>query len=77
MYVIGENPCQSDPDENKPDKLFENLDFLVVQDIFPTKTARTADVVLPAAASWAETEDTVVNTERRVQRIHKVVEPPG
>jgi predicted molibdopterin-dependent oxidoreductase YjgC len=77
MYVIGENPCQSDPDENKTDKLFENLDFLVVQDIFPTKTARTADVVLPAAASWAETEGTVVNTERRVQRIHKVVEPPG
>jgi predicted molibdopterin-dependent oxidoreductase YjgC len=48
-----------------------------VQDIFPTKTARTADVVLPAAASWAETEGTVVNTERRVQRIHKVVEPSG
>jgi predicted molibdopterin-dependent oxidoreductase YjgC len=77
MYIIGENPCQSDADENKSDRLFGGLDFLVVQDIFPTKTARMADVVLPAAASWCETEGTVINSERRVQRVHKVIDPPG
>jgi predicted molibdopterin-dependent oxidoreductase YjgC len=77
MYIIGENPCQSDADENKSDRLFGGLDFLVVQDIFPTKTVRMADVVLPAAASWCETEGTVTNSERRVQRVHKVIDPPG
>jgi predicted molibdopterin-dependent oxidoreductase YjgC len=77
MYVIGENPAQSDADEHLHEKLFESLDFLVVQDILMTKTARMADVVLPAAASWAETEGTVINSERRVQRVRKVVDPPG
>ena len=77
MYVIGENPAQSDADEHKHEKLFESLDFLVVQDILMTKTARMADVVLPAAASWAETEGTVINSERRVQRVHRVIDPPG
>jgi predicted molibdopterin-dependent oxidoreductase YjgC len=77
MYVIGENPCQSDADEHKSDRLFGSLDLLVVQDILMTKTARMADVVLPAAASWAETEGTVINSERRVQRVHRVVDPPG
>jgi predicted molibdopterin-dependent oxidoreductase YjgC len=77
MYVIGENPAQSDADEHHHDKLFGSLDFLVVQDILMTKTARMADVVLPAAASWAETEGTVINSERRVQRVRKVVDPPG
>ena len=77
MYVIGENPAQSDADEHYHDELFGSLDLLVVQDIMMTKTARMADVVLPAAASWAETEGTVVNSERRVQRVHKVVDPPG
>jgi formate dehydrogenase major subunit len=77
MYVIGENPVQSDADENKHEKLFGSLDFLAVQDILMTKTARMADVVLPAAASWAETDGTVINSERRVQRVRKAVEPPG
>jgi len=77
MYVIGENPAQSNADEHHHDELFGSLDLLVVQDIFMTKTARIADVVLPAAASWAETEGTVINSERRVQRVHKVVDPPG
>jgi predicted molibdopterin-dependent oxidoreductase YjgC len=77
MYVIGENPAQSDADEHKHEKLFESLDFLVVQDILMTKTARMADVVLPAAASWAETDGTVINSERRVQRIRRAVDPPG
>jgi predicted molibdopterin-dependent oxidoreductase YjgC len=77
MYVIGENPVQSDADENKHERLFGSLDFLVVQDILMTKTAKMADVVLPAAASWAETDGTVINSERRVQRVRKAVEPPG
>ena len=77
MYIIGENPAQSDADEHYHDKLFGGLDFLVVQDILMTKTARMADVVLPAGASWAETEGTVINSERRVQRVHRVVDPPG
>jgi predicted molibdopterin-dependent oxidoreductase YjgC len=77
MYVIGENPAQSDADEHLHEKLFESLDFLVVQDILMTKTARMADVVLPAAASWAETEGTVINSERRVQRVHRVIDPPS
>ena len=50
MYVIGENPAQSDADEHYHDELFGSLDLLVVQDIMMTKTARMADVVLPAAA---------------------------
>lgn len=77
MYIIGENPVQSDADEHHHQKLFESLDLLVVQDILMTKTAEMADVVLPAAASWAETEGTVINSERRVQRVHRVVDPPG
>ena len=77
MYIIGENPAQSDADEHHHDELFRRLDLLVVQDILMTKTARMADVVLPAAASWAETEGTVINSERRVQRVRKVVDPPG
>ncbi len=77
MYVIGENPVQSDADEHKHERLFGSLDFLVVQDILMTKTARMADVVLPAAASWAETDGTVINSERRVQRVRKAVDPPG
>ena len=53
------------------------LEFLVVQDIFLTATAEIADVVLPAAAAWAETEGTVTNSERRVQRVRKALDPPG
>ena len=56
--------------------MLESLDHLVVQDIFFTKTAELADVVLPAAAAWCETEGTVTNSERRVQRVRKALEPP-
>ena len=77
LYVIGENPAQSEADVQHARHLLENLDFLVVQDIFLTRTAELADVVFPAAASWCESEGTVTNSERRVQRTRKALEPPG
>jgi formate dehydrogenase major subunit len=58
-------------------ELLEGLDHLVVQDIFLTRTAEIADVVLPASASWCEAEGTVTNSERRVQRVRKAIDPPG
>jgi formate dehydrogenase alpha subunit len=76
MYVIGENPLVSDADLNHAEKSMRNLDFLVVQDIFLTETAQLADVVLPSAC-FAEKDGTFSNTERRVQRVRKAVDPPG
>ncbi len=76
LYIIGENPLVSDPDLNHAEHSIRNLDFLVVQDIFMTETAQIADVVLPSAC-FAEKDGTFSNTERRVQRIRKAVEPPG
>jgi formate dehydrogenase major subunit len=77
LYIIGENPVQSDADQHHVESLFDKLDFLVVQDITMTRTAALADVVLPCTASWAESEGTVTNSERRVQRVRKAVAPPG
>ena len=77
LYIIGENPAQSEADVKRANKLLEGLDHLVVQDIFLTKTAGLADVVLPAAAAWAECEGTVTSSERRVQRVRKALDPPG
>jgi formate dehydrogenase major subunit len=77
LYVIGENPAQSDADLHRVERLLKGLDHLVVQDIFLTKTAQLAHVVLPASASWCEAEGTVTNSERRVQRVRKAMEPPG
>jgi predicted molibdopterin-dependent oxidoreductase YjgC len=77
VYVIGENPVQSEADQKRARRLLEGLDHLVVQDLFLTATAEIADVVLPAAAAWAESEGTVTNSERRVQRVRKALEPPG
>jgi formate dehydrogenase major subunit len=77
VYVIGENPVQSEADQQRTKRLMGGLDFLVVQDIFLTATAEIADVVLPAGASWAESEGTVTNSERRVQRVRKAMDPPG
>jgi formate dehydrogenase major subunit len=77
VYVIGENPAQSEADVARTRKLLAELDHLVVQDIFLTATAEMADVVLPAAASWCEAEGTVTSSERRVQRVRKALEPPG
>ncbi len=76
LYIMGENPMLSDPDINHVREGLEALDFLVVQDIFLSETAQLADVVLPAC-SFAEKDGTFTNTERRVQRVHKAVEPPG
>jgi formate dehydrogenase major subunit len=77
LYVIGENPAQSDADAHHVAHVLEALDHLVVQEIFLTKTAQLAHVVLPSTATWAEGEGTVTNSERRVQRVRKAVDPPG
>ena len=77
LYVIGENPAQSDADLHRVERLLEGLDHLVVQDIFLTRTAELAHVVFPASSSWCESEGTVTNSERRVQRCRKALEPPG
>ncbi|MFE5140057.1 molybdopterin oxidoreductase family protein [Streptomyces fagopyri] len=77
VYCIGENPAQSEADSEQAVRRLGALDFLVVQDIFLTRTAELADVVLPATAGWAETEGTTTNSERRVQRVRAAVTPPG
>ena len=75
-YCLGENPVHSEADQHRTERLLSGLDFFVVQDIFLTATAELAHVVLPAAAGWCESEGTVTNSERRVQRVRKAVEPP-
>jgi formate dehydrogenase major subunit len=78
LYVIGENPAQSEAEMERAIQLLTDLDCLVVQDMFLTKTAELADVVLPASASWCEAEGTVTSSERRVQRVRKAIDaPPG
>ncbi len=76
LYVIGENPAQSEADGTHCNALLTGLETLVVQDIFLTRTAELADVVLPASASFAEADGTVTNSERRVQRVRRAVPPP-
>lgn len=76
MYIFGENSVESDPNIHHVRRALESAEFLVVQEIFLTQTAELADVVLPGAA-WGEVEGTYTNTERKVQRIRKAVEPPG
>ncbi|MEZ8630529.1 formate dehydrogenase subunit alpha [Vibrio lentus] len=76
LYVMGENPVLSDPNQAHVIEGLEALDFLVVQDIFLTETAQYADVVLPSC-SFAEKSGHFTNTERRVQRINPAVLPPG
>src|SRR4051812_41000572 len=77
LFIIGENPCQSEADRHRAESLLRSLDFVVVQDIFLTATAQFADVVLPATATWCEAEGTVTSSERRVQRVRKALDPPG
>ena len=76
LYIVGENPARSEADQTRAVRLLGGLDHLVVQDIFLTQTAELAHVVLPAAAGWAESEGTVTNSERRVQRVRRALEPP-
>jgi formate dehydrogenase major subunit len=76
LFVIGENPAQSDANAHHVEDALGGLDHLVVQEIFLTRTAELAHVVLPAAASWCEGEGTVTNSERRVQRVRKAVDAP-
>ena len=76
MFIMGENPIVSDPDVAHAEEWFRGLEFLAVQDLFLTETARYADVVLPGG-SFAEKDGTYVNTERRIQLARKAVEPPG
>lgn len=76
MYILGENPAMSDPDQHHARSAFAKLDHLVVQDIFLTETANFADVILPASA-WAEKSGTVTNTNRQVQMGRAAVAPPG
>jgi formate dehydrogenase major subunit len=77
VYVVGENPAQSEADKTRTIELLKGLDHLVVQDLFLTRTAELADVVLPGCAGWAESEGTVTSSERRVQRVRKALDPPG
>jgi formate dehydrogenase major subunit len=77
IYVVGENPARSEADQTRAVRLLSGLEHLVVQDIFLTQTAELAHVVLPAAAGWAESEGTVTNSERRVQRVRRALEPPA
>jgi len=76
MYIVGENPMLSEPFVGRVREALEALDFLVVQDVFLSETAKLADVVLPAA-SFAEKEGTFTNTDRRVLRVRKAIETVG
>lgn len=76
MYMVGENPILSEANASHVEDALKRMEFLVVQDIFLTETAEFADVVLPSA-SFAEKDGTFTNTERRVQRVRKVIEPIG
>jgi formate dehydrogenase major subunit len=75
-YVIGENPMRSEADTGRASRLLRGLEHFVVQDMFLTDTAKVADVVLPATATWCEAEGTVTSSERRVQRVRKALDPP-
>jgi formate dehydrogenase major subunit len=77
LYVIGENPVQSEADQHHATHLLEGLDCLIVQDLVMTGTARLADVVFPAAAASFEAEGTMTSSERRVQRVRRTRAPEG
>ncbi len=76
LYILGEDPIMSDPDSSHIRHCLEMCEFILLQEIFPSETAPYADVILPGA-SFAEKTGTFTNTERRVQMVHKAVEPPG
>jgi formate dehydrogenase major subunit len=76
MVLLGEDVIQTDPDQGRTRRALESLEFLLVQEIFLSETARLADVVLPGA-SFLEKEGTFTNGERRVQRVRRAIDPPG
>jgi len=76
LYILGEDPIMSDPDSKHIRHCFENCEFLVLQEIFPSETSKYADVLLPGV-SFAEKTGTFTNTERRIQMCHKAIEPLG
>jgi formate dehydrogenase alpha subunit len=76
LHIMGENPMMSEPNLNHTRHMIEQLEFLAVQDLFINESGAYADVFLPAA-SWAEKEGTFTNTDRRVQRVRKALEPRG
>lgn len=76
LYIMGEDTIMTDPNTNHSIKAFENLELIVVQELFMTATCELADVILPAS-SYLEKNGTFTNGERRVQRVNKVVEPIG
>ena len=76
LYVFGENIANTEPDIRHVESCLRSTEFLVCNDIFPTETTRFAHVVFPAAA-WSEDDGTFTNSERRVSRVRKAVEPPG
>lgn len=76
LHIMGENPMMSEPNLNHTRHMMEQLEFLIAQDLFINESGAYADVFLPAA-SWAEKEGTFTNTDRRVQRVRKALEPRG
>jgi formate dehydrogenase alpha subunit len=76
LYILGEDPVMSDPDASHVRKCLEQIDFLVLQELFPSETSKYADVLLPGV-SFAEKEGTFTNTERRIQKLNKIIEPIG
>ncbi len=74
LFILGEDPAQTDPNSNQVRKALKSLDFLVVQDIFQTETTKYAHVILPGS-SFAEKDGTFTNGERRVQRVRKAIAP--
>ena len=76
LYILGEDPVMSDPDTHHVRECLSNVDFLILQEIFPSETAAYADVLLPGV-SFAEKTGTFTSTERRVQMVHQAIEPLG
>jgi formate dehydrogenase alpha subunit len=76
LYILGEDPVMSDPDSNHVRRCLEKLDFMLLQEIFPSETSQYADVLLPGV-SFAEKAGTYTNTERRVQLVRPAIDPPG
>jgi len=76
LYILGEDPVMSDPDTNHVRQCLDDCEFILLQEIFPTETSVYADILLPGA-SFAEKSGTFTNTERRIQLVRKVIDPPG